>query len=567
VKIPNLGHGIGLRVDHYGEILAGQAREKVDWFEIISESFLGPGGRPRAVLRKVLEHHPVVMHGVSMGLGSVDPLNEDYLNKLARLADDVKPVFISDHVCWGGYEGAYAHDLLPLPFTEEAVAHVAERIKRVQDRLGRQMLIENVSSYMAFSHSVLTEWEFLTELCRRADCYLLFDVNNVFVSAHNHNFDARAYIDGIPAERVAQIHLAGHRTRGKLLLDTHDHPVRDEVWSLYERTLKRTGPVSTLVEWDDEIPPLARVIEESEKARARTLAIPKPAPEVDVVSRAPKTHHEGLPLREMEERLWTVVTARESLPEALDVRELPLEYLTDFVSGDEKQDALGRVDIYNGMYFLRILDFIKDDYPALLKILGDDDFYDLIAEFLEAMPNQKPEGKYAGELLPVFVRGWANKNGAPAWWAELARLEWALCDVFDMEDRMSLTGQDVQRIAPERLGDLPLRIVAAHRHLQLAFPVDDVWRSLEKDDVAPEDLPELEAMPTSILVWRNDTRINHRALSADESGLLPDLVRGTTFAHVCETLASGRDETEAAQLAVQLLSRWLQDGLIEQASV
>ena len=253
MKIPNLGHGIGLRVDHYGEILAGHARDKVDWFEIISESFLGPGGRPRSVLRKVQEHHPIVMHGVSMGLGSVDPLNEDYLKKIVSLAHDVDPVFISDHVCWGGYEGAYAHDLLPLPFTEEAVAHVAERIQRIQDRLGRQLLIENVSSYMAFSHSALTEWEFLTELCRRADCYLLFDVNNVFVSAHNHNFDARAYIDGIPAERVAQIHLAGHRTRGNLLLDTHDHPIRDEVWSLYERTLMRTGAVSTLVEWDDDV--------------------------------------------------------------------------------------------------------------------------------------------------------------------------------------------------------------------------------------------------------------------------------------------------------------------------
>jgi len=567
VKIPNLGHGIGLRVDHYGEILAGHARDKVDWFEIISESFLGPGGRPRSVLRKVQEHHPIVMHGVSMGLGSVDPLNEDYLKKIVSLAHDVDPVFISDHVCWGGYEGAYAHDLLPLPFTEEAVAHVAERIQRIQDRLGRQLLIENVSSYMAFSHSALTEWEFLTELCRRADCYLLFDVNNVFVSAHNHNFDARAYIDGIPAERVAQIHLAGHRTRGNLLLDTHDHPIRDEVWSLYERTLMRTGAVSTLVEWDDEIPPLSRVIEESEKARARSLAIPKTAPDTPIVAKAPKTHHAGLPLREMEERLWTVITARESLPEALESRDLPLEYLTDFVSGDEKQDALGRVDIYNGMYFLRILDFIKDDYPALLKIMGDDDFYDLIAEFLEAMPNQKPEGKYSGELLPIFLRGWANKNGAPAWWSELARLEWALCDVFDLDDRTSLTVHDVQRIAPERLGELPLRIVAAHRQLQLAFPVHDVWRALEKESIATDDLSEPKAAPTTILVWRSDTRINHRVVSTDEAALLAELVQGTTFGRVCEALANGRDEPDAAQLAVQLLSRWLQDGLIEQASV
>lgn len=268
-ETPELGYGIGLRTQHYEEVLGGAFdHAPPDWFEVISDNFMVPGGNPRRVLRAVRERWPVVMHGVSLSLGSVDPLNARYLDDLAALAAEIEPTLVSDHLCWSSLGGHHAHDLLPLPFTEEALAHVAERVQRVQDRLKRRILVENVSSYLTFAHSALTEWDFLAALAERADCGLLLDVNNVFVSAHNHGFDARAFIDAIPVDRVAQIHLAGHSRAGELLLDTHDHPVPDEVWDLYRAAVARFGRVPTLVEWDDKIPPLARVCAESRRAAA-----------------------------------------------------------------------------------------------------------------------------------------------------------------------------------------------------------------------------------------------------------------------------------------------------------
>jgi uncharacterized protein (UPF0276 family) len=266
ISVPALGHGIGLRTEHYAEVL--ETNPPVDWFEVISDNFMEPGGNPRRVLRAVRERWPVVLHGVSLSLGSTDPLDARYLDALASLARELEPAIVSDHLCWGSHGGAYAHDLLPLPFTEEALTHVAERVLRVQDRLRRQILVENVSSYVAFTQSTMTEWQFLAALAARTDCGLLLDVNNVFVSAHNHGFDARAFIDAIPAGRVGQFHLAGHSRLGELLLDTHDHPVREEVWELYRHAITRFGAVPTLIEWDDKLPPLARLVEESSRAKA-----------------------------------------------------------------------------------------------------------------------------------------------------------------------------------------------------------------------------------------------------------------------------------------------------------
>jgi uncharacterized protein len=266
IDVPALGHGIGLRSEHYADVLG--TNPPVDWFEVISDNFMEPGGNPRRVLRAVRERWPVVLHGVSLSLGAVDPLDERYLDALAALAREVEPAIVSDHLCWGSHGGTYAHDLLPLPFTEEALAHVAARVAHVQERLGRQILVENVSSYVAFSQSTMPEEQFLVALAERTDCGLLLDVNNVFVSAHNHGFDARAFLDAIPPGRVGQFHLAGHSEAGALLLDTHDHPVRDEVWELYRHAVGRFGAVPTLIEWDDKLPPLARVVEESQRARA-----------------------------------------------------------------------------------------------------------------------------------------------------------------------------------------------------------------------------------------------------------------------------------------------------------
>jgi uncharacterized protein (UPF0276 family) len=270
---PSLGFGLGLRVPHYEAILA--TRPAVDWFEVLTENYLVPGGRPLHHLTRIREQYPLAMHGVSLSIGSSTPLNREYLTELKALAQRIEPAWISDHLCWTGVAGRNTHDLLPLPYTEEALAHVVERVRSVQDFLGRRILLENVSSYVEFRDSRLSEWQFLAEIAQRADCLILLDVNNIYVSAVNHEFDPLEYLNAIPAERVQQIHLAGHEDHGDYLVDTHDHPVPDPVWELYAAAVRRFGPVSTMIERDDHIPPLEELCAELEQARAlcaRTLA-------------------------------------------------------------------------------------------------------------------------------------------------------------------------------------------------------------------------------------------------------------------------------------------------------
>ncbi len=260
-----LGFGVGLRPQHYREILDGNPN--IDWFEAISENYLVPGGQPLRMLDRIRERYPVVMHGVSMSIASTSPLDVDYLEALKKLAKRVDPVFISDHLCWTGVHGVNLHDLLPIPYTEEALNHVVDRVEQVQDILGCRLVLENVSSYVTFTQSEMTEWEFVAEMARRADCYLLLDVNNVYVNSFNHEFDSQAFLEGIPRDRVVQFHVAGHSHEETHIIDTHDHPVCPEVWDLYRVALERFGPVSTLLERDDNIPPLAELVEELDHAR------------------------------------------------------------------------------------------------------------------------------------------------------------------------------------------------------------------------------------------------------------------------------------------------------------
>jgi len=264
--LPVLGHGVGLRTKHFPRVLDGTA--DIDWFEVIAENFMIDGGHPLAVLERARQRAPVVFHGVSLSIGSTDPLNVSHVDRLAALADRFQAAWGSDHLCWGSVGHRYAHDLLPLPYTDEALAHVVERVSRVQDRLRRRILLENVSSYVAFRHSTMPEWEFLGEVAQRADCGILLDVNNVYVSAVNHGFDPAAYLQAIPAARVGQIHLAGHSDKGTHLLDTHDGHVAPPVWDLYRLAVQRCGPVSTLVEWDDDVPEWDVLRAEAEYARA-----------------------------------------------------------------------------------------------------------------------------------------------------------------------------------------------------------------------------------------------------------------------------------------------------------
>ncbi|MBX3653736.1 MAG: DUF692 domain-containing protein [Ramlibacter sp.] len=260
-----LGFGLGLRTVHYDEILNGHPR--VDWFEAVTENYLVPGGKPLRMLERIRERYPVVLHGVSMSIGGTDPLDMDYLRQHKALTQRIEPAWVSDHLCWTGVAGRNLHDLMPLPYTAEAVRHVADRVARVQDFLGRRILLENVSSYMTYASSEMDEWEFLAAIATEADCEILLDINNIYVSAFNHGFDAVTYLERIPANRVRQFHLAGHDHCGDVIIDTHDAPVVREVWDLYAAAVRRFGPVATMIERDANIPPLAELVAELDEAR------------------------------------------------------------------------------------------------------------------------------------------------------------------------------------------------------------------------------------------------------------------------------------------------------------
>lgn len=265
VKYPSLGFGLGLRIDHYQTVL--DTRPAVDWFEVITENYLVPGGKPLHFLHRIREHYPMVMHGVSLSIGSTDPLNQDYLRQVKQLAADIEPAWISDHLCWTQVGGTNTHDLMPLPYTEEALDHVVQRVRQVQDILGRRLLLENVSSYVTYTDSRMSEWQFLAEIAARADCLILLDINNIYVSAYNHGFDPLEYLNGIPTDRVQQFHLAGHSNLGGYIIDTHDHPVIDPVWELYRKAVQRFGDVSAMIERDDFIPPIEELFAELQFAR------------------------------------------------------------------------------------------------------------------------------------------------------------------------------------------------------------------------------------------------------------------------------------------------------------
>jgi uncharacterized protein (UPF0276 family) len=262
----NPGFGLGLRPDHYADFLA--ARQPVDWLELISENYMVPGGKPLAMLDAIRADYPVALHGVSLSIGSTDPLDRAYLAQLKALHRRVDPLWVSDHLCWTGVVGRNSHDLLPLPYSEEALKLVVAHVRQVQDLLGERILLENVSSYLEFRDSVMPEWDFVRAVAEEADCLLLLDVNNIYVSSVNHGFDAGEYLRAMPADRVRQIHLAGHHDHGNYIVDTHDHPVCEAVWALYADACRAFGEVAAMIERDANIPPLPELLAELDQARA-----------------------------------------------------------------------------------------------------------------------------------------------------------------------------------------------------------------------------------------------------------------------------------------------------------
>lgn len=541
-NLPNLGYGMGLRTVHYNHIL--EHKPTVDWFEIISENFMDTDGKSRRILEKIKADYPVVMHGVSLSIGTVDPLNSDYLKKLKSLAEWLDTPWLSDHLCWTGIAHKNTHDLLPVPYTEDALNHVVDRIKQVQDVLGRPVLMENPSSYLEFTDSTIPEEAFIARMAEAADCGLLLDVNNVYVSCYNHRLDLKRYLDALPMDRVVQIHLAGHSHMGNHIIDTHDGAVIDEVWALYRYVVHKAGAISTMIEWDDKIPSFEDVKAELDKAKAVAeskegvndlpqLATPKP-------DYAPTVMHYTDRLLQMQEAIIG------------DGNDADANAWIKPKEGFAPAEQLG---VYRKGYRVRLCDIVYSDYASLHHYLGETESKKLIDAYVEATPSIWYDiGRYIAPF-PDFMR-----QHSDAFAYELCVLERALSELFHAEETPPLTQKDIAQLTPDTLVNLQLHARKALRLFAFDYPVNGYYQAW-RDEHAPA-APEPEN--TWLAVYRHEDRLWRLDIEQAEYELLSLLFSDVPVGAAMEQLSETHDVPEEA--ITRWFSRWINNGLLARAA-
>lgn len=539
-NFPNLGFGLGLRPTHYEHIFEHQPA--VDWFEIISENFMDTDGKPRRNLARIAERYPLVMHGVAMSIGTVDPLNSEYLAKLKKLANEIKPAWISDHLCWTGIAHKNSHDLLPVPYTEEALKHIISRITQVQDFLGRPIALENPSTYLEFKASHIPESEFIAEMAKQSGCSLLLDVNNVYVTCYNHRLDPKVYIDALPLDQVAQIHLSGHSNMGTHIIDTHDDHVVDEVWQLYKYVVHKAGCVpNTMVEWDDNIPEFDVLCAELGKAKLAAADAQNFAPLPDLAKQeAAYAANQVIPLADsqfiMQEAILIGAKA-DAKPDAW------IRAKAEFAPADQ-------LAVYVNAYRFRLCDVTAEDYSVLKKCLGDEAFDRVIKDFVNTTHSEHFNvGRYAAHL-PKFLSTHALGN---PFVVELATLENAISQLTDPEETTALTPAHLAGITPETLMESVLYPRKALQLFAFEYPVNAYFREM-KD----EKSPAIPAPAKSCLaVFRHEDVVWRMDLEAMEYDLLTKLFAGAAIGEALSEL----DESTAGKLS-EYFSRWMRNGLL-----
>lgn len=536
---PQLGFGLGLRAKHIPHI--SQHKPAVDWFEIISENYMDTGGKPRRNLARIAEHYPIVMHGVSLSIGTVDTLNSEYLHKLKRLIDDVNPAWVSDHLCWTGVAHKNTHDLLPAPYTEEALQHIVQRIREVHDFLGRPIALENPSTYLEFKSSTMPEAEFIARMAEDSGCNLLLDVNNVYVTCYNHRLDAKAYLDALPLDRVIQIHLSGHTNKGTHIIDTHDDHVVDEVWNLYKYVVQKVGCTpNTMIEWDDKIPEFPVLYDELKKARvaakeARDYTLPDLAK-----ATVPYVMNETISLAREQETLQDAIM----LAEKRDSK--PAEWIR------EKADfpAEKQLGVYVNAYRWRLFDIVAEDYPVLKTYFGEERFDALINDFISAVPPQHFNVARYATLLPAYQRIHASHD---AFSSELCLLETAITQLADAEETEALTPEQLADMTPEALMESRLYPREALQLFAFSHPVNDYYKAV-KEEV---QLSAITQQPSFLAVFRHEDVVWRMDLEAQEYQLLSALFAGEAVGVALGAL----DESAAANIS-EYFSRWMRNGLL-----
>ena len=538
-QFPHLGFGLGLRPTHYPYIF--EHTPSVDWFEIISENFMDTDGRPRRNLDNIREHYPVAMHGVALSIGTVDPLNSEYLQKLKKLADDINPAWISDHLCWTGVAHKNSHDLLPVPYTEEALKHITQRIREVQDYLERPLALENPSTYLEFKQSSMPEAEFIARMAEESGCNLLLDVNNVYVTCFNHRLDPKAYIDTLPLERVIQIHLSGHTNKGTHIIDTHDDHVVDDVWQLYKYVVHKAGRVpNSMVEWDDNIPEFPVLFEELGKAKAAAKEAGS--------YRLPDLFKEQVPQRANADTQLT--QAQATMQDAIIFGEQFDSQPEGWIRSKEAFAPKDQLGVYVNAYRYRLNDVVAEDYPALRAYLGEERFNNIIWDFVNSETSTHFNiGRFALKL-PGYL---ASRLPKDSFAYELCQLETAIAQLADEQESAPLMPEHLAGLTPEKLMETVLHPRRALQIMAFSYPVNAYYRAV-MDDKSPKK-PRRKASYTAVfrhedVIWRMD-------LEAQEYALLSRLFSGETVGQALAEL----DESAASKLS-DYFSRWMRNGLL-----
>lgn len=540
---PNPGFGLGLRTTHYGDFLAGP--QPLDWLEIVTDNFLVDGGKPLVMLDRIRRDYPMVMHGVAMSLGAPDGPDMAYLQRVKTLADRIEPLWVSDHLCWIGPGPEQLHDLYPLPYTDEAAQRVITAIRAAQDVLQRRLVIENVSSYIDFKDSACSEWQFLSHIAQAADCLLLVDVNNIHVSSVNHGFNPLHYLDGLPAQRVQQIHLAGHADHGDYIVDTHDHPVAEPVWQLYREACQRFGGVATMIERDDHIPPLAELLDELAHAReiASESAAARNAPLAEFIATPPQEIARG----DSSPSCDALSTVQQDLAACM-LSPAPTDPATlARLRTAPGIDASQRLGIYHHAYRARLSEVLADSFAKTLLYLGSDTFDEVATAYaVQHPPRRRSLGRF-GAGLPAFLAArWPDNPELH----ELAQLDWDLRACFDGVDVPALSA--AAAAADPQSGWLSLES-PLHPSLQLR-PVQTnvvaLWNAIDAD----EEVPEAAALPAlrTLAVWRKDLQPHFSTVDPDQAPFVAAMNAGASVLQACEQL-----QQLPALADPQILSAWL----------
>lgn len=543
MHIETVGFGLGLREQHHRHILKNLP--EIDWFEIISENYMESDGKHKQELEKIREHYPVAMHGVGMSIGTIDPLNSDYLTKLQALIDWLDPLWVSDHVCWTGVAHKNTHDLLPLPYTEESLNHLVARIDAVQTALKRTLVLENPSTYLEFKSSYIPEAEFLAEMVKRSGCELLLDANNIYVSCFNHRLSTKDYVNALPLEAVRSIHLAGHEHKGTHIVDTHNNYVSDDVWALYHYILKQADRVpNTMIEWDADIPTFEVYAAELEKAK-KIAQSPDNPPHVADFSQGETIEDAPTEIPTYSEEL---VRLQDAILLTAHKDHKPDQWIVpkkDFAAKDQ-------LSVYIMAYRFRLYDVVFEEYPVLKIAMGHDAFDRLLKDMVNTVYSQNYNLAQYIAALPDFLR--LHASGTAFFW-ELAELEKIISTVQNKKQSQSLDAVQFQQYAPEDIANLTFEKPNALSLQVFEYPVNAYYTQVVNGETP--DLPQPDK--SFVAIYRSDSGVWRSDLDEPEYAILSAIYNGLPLGQAIDTQADNQNTQNNIQ---NWLGKWLQLGFL-----